>query len=704
MKENKNVFKVNARLIEQLGEQLIKNENIAFSELIKNSYDADASEVRIIMKNVDNPETGEIIIEDNGCGMDAEIIRNFWLVPGSDYKKKLIDENYLTPVYKRKPLGEKGIGRFAVHKLGRKIEIVSRKENCDEVYVFIDWNKFTQVNFIDEVGIDVIEREPQVFDGNKKGTRLIIKDLKKKWDKRDLQEVYLSILSFNNPFEKKSNFYVSFEVDKQEWLNDVIKLDNIFDYALYYVEAELEGDSIKKFKYEFRPFPAMDKLEKRTVTHNDEQIKKILKMIDKRNKVVDLNNFKIGPVKFRAYIYDRETKILKLGLSDPKGLKEYLDTNGGVRIYRDGIRVYDYGEPENDWLDLDIRRVNVPAKRISNNIIIAAIDLDREKSTDLVEKTNREGFIENQAYLTFKSAILYLFSIIETQRNIDKEKIRLFYGAGEKKQPVITTIQELKDVINEKIKDESTRREIIKYLYRIEKDYETISETLLKAAGAGLNLAVVVHEIEKITGELKIIVDRTESAERVKTLVRHLSNLIEGYASLIRSRGKKNENLIKIIDQAVFNLEYRLEYHRINLIKKYLEYKGKTDLMMVRNLIVNSIMNIIDNSIWWLDYYNKNTGKPKKIFIDIVDDKPPGHISVVIADNGNGFALPPEEAIKPLVSAKPDGMGLGLHIVNEVMIAHQGKLLSPDEKDYFEYRVPEEFKKGAIIVLSFKRS
>jgi len=68
-------------------------------------------------------------------------------------------------------------------------------------------------------------------------------------------------------------------------------------------------------------------------------------------------------VKFSAYIFDRETKILRLGLYDIKGLKEYLNLNGGVRIYRDGIRVYDYGEPENDWLELDIRRVNVPTKK-----------------------------------------------------------------------------------------------------------------------------------------------------------------------------------------------------------------------------------------------------------------------------------------------------------------------------------------------------
>ncbi|HOK75179.1 MAG TPA: ATP-binding protein [Bacteroidales bacterium] len=699
MKEN--TFKVRARLIEQLGEQLIKNESIALIELIKNAYDADASTVNLIMKNVDNPEAGQIIVEDNGTGMDADIIRNVWLEAGSDYKKKMIENNQLTPVYKRRPLGEKGIGRFAVHKLGRKIEIISKKEDKKEIYVLIDWDRFENVRYIDEIGIEVVEREPEVFI-NQTGTRLIISKLKNKWSPDEIKNIYRSIMSFNNPFSKNENFNVNFEIDKKEWIEGLITIDKILDYALFFVEAEIEDDRIKKFRYEFRPYITMDKLLKRMVNENNEEIKKISKIVDKDNNSINIGKYKIGPIKFTAYVYDQDSKILKLGVSDTKGLKEYLKINGGIRVYRDGIRIYDYGEPENDWLELDIRRVNVPAKRISNNLILAAIDLDRLKSTDLIEKTNREGFIENDAYLTFKSSILYLLNVIENQRNIDKEKIRTYYGSKEKSQPVVNSIRDLKNAIEEKIKDEPTRRELIKYLDRIEKDYESISETLLKAAGAGLNLSVVVHEMEKIISELKILIDKEITGDRIKTLVKHLSNLIEGYSALIRSRGKKIESIIKIIDQAIFNMEYRLEYHKIEIVKEYKNFSGNIDLSVVRNLFLNSLMNIIDNSIWWLDYSKKGTEERKKIFINLVV-YPKEHISIVIADNGCGFALPAEEMVKPFVSAKPDGMGLGLHIVSEVVLAHQGKLLFPDETDYNDFGVPEEFKSGAIVVLSFKK-
>lgn len=102
--------------------------------------------------------------------------------------------------------------------------------------------------------------------------------------------------------------------------------------------------------------------------------------------------------------------------------------------------------------------------------------------------------------------------------------------------------------------------ELIKYLDRIEKDYEIISETLLKAAGAGLNLSVVVHEMEKIISELKILIDKEIIGDRIKTLVKHLSNLIEGYSVLIRSRGKKKKILLKLLTRqySIWNTDWNI--------------------------------------------------------------------------------------------------------------------------------------------------
>ena len=106
-------------------------------------------------------------------------------------------------------------------------------------------------------------------------------------------------------------------------------------------------------------------------------------------------------------------------------------------------------------------------------------------------------------------------------------------------------------------------------------------------------------------------------------------------------------------------------------------------------------MNIIDNSIYWLE---RKGHQSKKIYIGILDsDK---YLNVIFADNGPGFLLPTETITEPFVSAKPDGIGLGLHIANEVMIAQKGFLSFPDFNDI---EIPEEYKYGAILMFSLKK-
>ncbi len=694
MKE-KLIFKPRSRLLLQLGDQLIRNESIALLELIKNSYDADASVAKIIIKNVDNSEEGEIIIEDNGYGMTPKIIKNVWMEPGNDYKDQIIKQLKRTPKFGRLPLGEKGIGRFAVHKLGDIIELITKAEGHPEVYLKIDWNIFKKSGYLDEFPVEIIERDPVLYK-NMTGTKIIIKKLKKSWSRGMVRDVYRSVNSFCSPFDSPDSFRVTFDIDKKEWLKGLLSLDEIKESALFKFHCEIDGEYINKFRYEFTPWKTMTKLSGRVIDENDKNLKKLLRMVDRKGKKINLNEYQIGTIEFEGLIFDRDSRILKLGVQDKKGLHEYLNQNGGVRVYRDGVRVYDYGEPGNDWLNLDIRRVNIPTKKISNNIIISSVSLNRKESTDLKEKTNREGFIENEAYKMLKQALLYALSQAEGLRNADKEKIRTTYGSKSKKEPVVSEIKELKKVIETRVKEKELKKEITRYLDRIETDYENMKEILLRSAGAGLSLSIVIHEIEKMIDELKKTVEHEKVSDRIIKLVQHLSRLIEGYTLIIRKSKTKMWDLKKLIDQAIFNMQYRAKVHEIEVIKDYEKKPEKFGVNCARNLVINSIMNILDNSIWWLEYAKI---KDKKIFIKI-SKYIPEHISIIIADNGLGFSLPVEDMIKPFVSAKPDGMGLGLHIASEAMKAHGGNLLFPHPD---EVEIPDEFKKGAIVVLVFKK-
>jgi signal transduction histidine kinase len=220
-------------------------------------------------------------------------------------------------------------------------------------------------------------------------------------------------------------------------------------------------------------------------------------------------------------------------------------------------------------------------------------------------------------------------------------------------------------------------------------------------------MSIVIHEIEKVLYEVDKVLKAEKASDRALKLVQHLSTLIDGYADLIRRSEQTNENVINVINQALFNTEYRLYTHRIKLNKNYLENPTAKNIRckIARNLLIGAIMNLIDNSIYWLDqkaFKELEAGESytKQIFIDVVDDE--AFIHIVIADNGTGILLPTEEITEPFVSGKKNGagMGLGLHIASEILNAQGGKISFPDNG---EFEIPGEFNQGAKVVLSLKK-
>lgn len=693
----------------QLGDQLIKNESVALVELVKNSYDADATHVDIILSNIDNKKDGQIIIKDNGWGMDLDTIINCWLEPGSDSKSQIVNEGKRSPKG-RLPIGEKGIGRFGVHKLGSKIELITKKFEGKEYIVRINWNDFSHSKYLDDVPVSVIELEdPRTFIGEEHGTLIRIDDLNKSWTRGEVRSIKRTINSLSSPFVSNDSFEASLMcLGHEDWLENMIDWKDIKKYAMYHFKATLAGDTISFFEYDFLPWDSMPKISSYSLKWENslanEKLDNIkLKYISESQYLeyggkefsLHEDNLEIGEIQFEGYIFDRDSFVLKLGVSDKQGFKEYLDSNGGIRVYRDGLRVYDYGEVGNDWLNLDIRRVNQPGKKISNNIILGAISLHRQTSKSLIEKTNREGFVENKAYTLFRNSILHVLNIVETLRFEDKGHIRELYGPTAKSEPVLNIIGDLKKFVDEKIHEIPIRNHINKYLLKIESDYKIVCDNLLKAAGAGLNMSVIVHEVEKIIGEVSLVLKKEKASDRAIHLVEHLSSLIDGYAEIIRKSDRKTEDVIKIIDNSLFNTEYRLRAHGIQVDRSYQGYDGSTKINAARSLLIGAIMNVIDNAIFWLE---KSKRLDKKLYVGLYEDD--NYINIIFADNGVGFLLPTDSITQPFVSAKQDGIGLGLHIANEVLLAQNGLIRFPDFNDL---TIPSDYKNGAIIVFSLKK-
>lgn len=382
------------------------------------------------MLSIDNEDEGDIIILDDGEGMDEYILTTVWLEIGTSYKEDSArdEKTKRTPKFKRLRLGEKGIGRLGVHRLGRSIRITTRRSEKEHVLT-IDWDQVERSKYLEGIPVHIITREPEVF-LNKTGTEIIIQRLQTKWTRKMLRDCHRSVTSLNSPFESQGSFKAELITDKNEWLEDLLTFEDIESYKLFSFNVIMDGNNIKSFKYEFIPWETMKKLNYRLVTHKDDDIKKVDRMVRKEGNEyidIDLKKYKIGQIIFKGNIFDRDTRTLNLGVQDKKGLKDYLNDNGGIRVFRDNMRVLDYGEPGNNWLDLGGRRVNIPAKRISKNIVFGAVYLDRAQSEDLKEKSNREGFIENEAYDELFHAIRYAIDKVENCRRKDKELLTKYY-------------------------------------------------------------------------------------------------------------------------------------------------------------------------------------------------------------------------------------------------------------------------------------
>ncbi len=680
-----------------LGDQLIRDSGIAAFELVKNAYDADSTKCEITLLNIDaDDDSGRIIIEDDGHGMCPDTVRNVWLEPGTEHRLKQKMGGMRTAKFKRFPLGEKGVGRFAVHKLGRRITLVTRAKNSTEVVVKIDWNEFERESYLSEIGVSVIEREPTVFKGKRTGTKIEISDLRDRpWNRGRIRALHRAIVSICSPFNEPDSFspYLHIEPDKN-WLKGLLSPKDVVKHSLFKFIGKLVGDAIN-YDYTFSPPKTMEHISPRQVRNR----KLILRaasdtstQVKPQHDFVDLSKFSIGKISFNLHIFDREPAVLQLTATDPSGLKSFLDKNGGVRVYRDGVRVFDFGEPGNDWLELGGRRVNVPAKRIGNNQIIGAVNIASSESGDLIEKTNREGFVENEAYSEFRRAIAFAVKQAEAERNRDKKTIRTQYSRSKKKEPVTEDLASLRSEIERMQLSDS----LGPYIDRIETQYREVQDRLLVAAGAGLNLASVLHEVEKGIHELHAAINNELDRSRLVELAKRLTDMVDGLSWLTKRSGKTKIKASTLLHQTMVNSDFRFRGHNIQIVNGIEQGDPDFSIRCSRRLITACLMNLIDNSIYWLD---SKSDKKKAIYIGTTYELN-GLPAIVVADSGTGFIDPPEYLVQPFFSRKPDGIGLGLHIVDEVMKTESGRLIFPERDDI---SLPEEFLNGAIVLLEFSK-
>lgn len=742
-----------ARLITMLGDQLIKNEIIALVELIKNSYDADASWVKVSFVDFNedfsiNPSS-KIVIEDDGCGMDEKILEKHWLNPATPDKLKRKSEKTLTDKG-RIMQGEKGIGRFAIFKLGKDIKIISRRQKQtdknsqsdkeiiqnkfidegEDVENYLSYNfsnyddNFLSENgeekelFLDDLNIVLeTEQSPKVIIEKKillgtseivrkpYGTRIEISDLKSNWTAAKIEKVQREIGKMQPIFAKDdfSDFHVWIYQDENIHISQerykeklAICLEN---KSVFKVKNGKFDSSTNEIKFE---------LNDRTIelSFNNSDITG-LRLFQKYFKDASYIT-ECGDFRFEFYIFD-----LKISSENPSKYmldKEEKDIIKEHRIYlyRDNIRVMPYGDPDDDWLRIDMARGTVSAAEfLSNDQVVGCVYITQEGNPKLKDKTNREGLIEEgkalEDFINVLQLILkYLRKKVYAQYLIDKKR-KVEIDHAKKGRPL--------EIIEKAKKKYKNDDKALKIISNFETSYRQEQKVLFDRIDKTESLAAVGLSIETASHDIMLFIKKTLDSQ--DALIKELMlggeinqdelltrlTLIRGNLSMVETQMKdiqllfpstksktKNINIRDIIDK-VYGL-YKRPFAENGI--KYNIYTTSKPLIVKTTdaVLLQVLINLFDNALYWL----KTVSTEREILISIDGNQQ----KLIFSDSGPGIK---DEDVSYVFEAfysgkGEEGRGLGLYIAKQLL----------DKYDYTielaEFSKDKKLK-GANFVMEF---
>lgn len=376
-------MKVSDAVVERLGEELIKNNGIGVAEIIKNSYDADATRVEVHLGGAfgDISDKSVILIKDDGFGMSASDLEDKFFHIATGHKK-----DQRTP-RGRWMLGRKGIGRFALQRLGRQLTIYTKKEGHEEWKVEVNWDKFDSGGEVGDVRSGGTTKHPDKMFESGTGTLLLVKNLREKFDGTSMQHVKRAVKTMVSPFSGLKDFDIDFQVPPEFTWHDFmdINTEDEAKKAHFTFRAFLDGSGTIAWEYSC-DHPWSPSNGRGASGHWQAR-----DLIGREPKLTNIT--------YNFYIFQRVAGLLKkTGIT-----KTTLNHIVGVRLYRDGLRVWPYGDmisdsEIDDWLNLSSSRLQVNSKWVGHEQVIGAIEFNQESNPELEDKTDRTGLIDNKQY------------------------------------------------------------------------------------------------------------------------------------------------------------------------------------------------------------------------------------------------------------------------------------------------------------------
>lgn len=704
--------KTASHVLALLGDQLIGDEKLAIFELVKNGYDADANNVVITLKLDEGPNCF-VRVEDDGHGMGREEIEEGWLFIGHSYKRAA--RSIRSAKYGRLPLGEKGVGRLAAFKLGHQLLLTTRKEGEPEYEVSLDLDELIrQGPLMQDLSATLRSRHRGlVFPEGETGTRIEIRTLRRKeWARGDLRRMQRLITSLASPFSTPDNFKVELKVPgRDRELADTLGLGDFLDNAPWLFEFSLDTEGKYTWRYDFRP-PNWKDLKANSIAGSASSLLLVPEDSDEQKRGADRDRMTldasdlngIGPFRGVIYGYFRRSEVLKASGAQQQ-LTMWLDDQTGVRIYRDGVRVFTYGERTDDWLGLNVRRINRPTGKFGTNSVVSAIEITSGSSDGLVEKTNREGFNENEVFRRFRRTVLSVFDHFERTHAEDRNKLVLaLKGVDPEAAPVrlTTALENVKKALS---KDKHLAESLGGDVKTIENEFEKMRDVMVAAGSSGLNLALVVHEVERSVESIAKAMS-SGSFDMATSQLAHLKVLLKEISPLLRKEPARQIAVSKVIKAALSFYEARFAGHKVALSAPIIvgedpDFKVKAP----SNLLVSAVANAINNALYWCRV--RRDADPRHeaaLAIRTSWNAATESGLVAVVDNGPGFGISREQAIQPFITTRPGGMGLGLYFADQTMEICGGTLDVTSASDLADEVEIAPAYDGAAVVFRFGRT
>ncbi|MXX62171.1 MAG: sensor histidine kinase [Holophagales bacterium] len=730
-------------MLTMLGDQLIKNERIALVELIKNAYDADAERVELRIEGFEEEATeeedtteqesatrserGRIVVRDDGCGMSLDTIRNAWMNPATP--RKYLDKKKgkrRTPRKKRVVQGEKGIGRFATFKLGKIVTLTTRELGAEvETVLVCDFSPYDD-DFVEEDGrerevfledltVRVSQGPPEKFAGAQHGTVVEITALRSKWTEKMIDDLCRDVSNLTDPVSRFTGRSAPDVFDVEVLIDGEVK--SVEDESIERLRWLIEEKPVLAIEGRFDSennvflFQTQDGTDK--VDLSDSRVKALWVWRQRlREGNADAGteySFACGGFSFTFYMFDFARDAAgryALTPTEKKDLKEHR-----VYLYRDGVRVYPYGDKEDDWLQIDISRGTGRAGDFfSNDQTIGWIDITQEQNPALRDKTNREGLIESGgAADDFKFLVRAFLSFLKQHHyaRYQAQKVRRRAAEIARGQLVTRELSELKKILRERGEADAVRK-----VTRIERAYGNERRHLVRRAemtedlaGVGLSVEMASHDIMLLMSRAQDIARRLvrmargagleEARRQADMLIGVLQQIADGMRDVQRlftgGRGKSRKLLrVEVI------LERIHQIYRPVLERGRIEYRtakvGRSPLTArtTDGVVMQVLINLFDNAAFWLDTVDHDD---RQILVTLDGER---H-QLVFSDNGPG--IHPDDLpyiFEPFYSAKgEEGRGLGLYIARQLLERHEYGLFVA-ERD-------QERLSGANFVVGFAK-